>query len=210
MCKLICKSVKQKFDLKTIYNGHFNVTYKGIPMQKNPFDYLLYQILIYEVKPDLIIEIGSYNGASALYYSDLLDLVGNGKVHSIDIEDHISPLAKGKSNIIFFMNGYQNYELNYTKEFKKIIIIDDGSHKYSDVLQALYKFSPIVNIGSYYIIEDGIITKLGLSKNYQGGPLKESKYFLEKNENFEIDRKYCDFFGKNATFNINGYLKRVK
>lgn len=198
------------FNLKTIYNGHYNVTYRGIPMLKNPFDYVLYQMLINDIKPDLIIEIGSYNGASALYYSDILDLIGNGIVHSIDIEDHVHLLAKQKSNIKFFTTGYQNYDLNNAKEFNKIMVIDDGSHQYEDVLKALNKFSVLININSYYIVEDGIVSALGMKKAFNGGPLKAIDEFLKNNNNFIIDRKYCDFFGKNATFNVNGFLKRIK
>lgn len=208
--KYIKSKEKPKFDLQTIYKGHYNVSYRGITMQKNPFDYLLYQMLINEVKPDLIIEIGSYNGASALYYSDLLDLLGNGIVHSIDIEDHIHPLAKDKSNITFFLGGYQNYNLDLVKNFKTIMVIDDGSHQYEDVLQAFDRFSSIITVGSYFVVEDGIVSFLGMSKNFNGGPLRAIEEFISKNDNFEIDRKYCDFFGKNATFNVNGFLKRIK
>jgi len=198
------------FNLKTIYNGHYNVTYRGIPMLKNPFDYVLYQMLINDIKPDLIIEIGSYNGASALYYSDILDLIGNGIIHSIDIEDHVHLLAKQKSNIKFFTTGYQNYDINYAKEFNKILVIADGSHKYDDVLGALNKFAPIVSLNSYFVIEDGIINALKMQKNFNGGPLKAINKFLIESNNFIIDRKYCDFFGKNATFNVDGFLKRIK
>ena len=207
-CK--CNLTNPIFNLKTIYNGHYNVTYRGIPMLKNPFDYVLYQMLINDIKPDLIIEIGSYNGASALYYSDILDLIGNGIIHSIDIEDHVHLLAKQKSNIKFFTTGYQNYDINYAKEFNKILVIADGSHKYDDVLGALNKFAPIVSLNSYFVIEDGIINALKMQKNFNGGPLKAINKFLIESNNFIIDRKYCDFFGKNATFNVDGFLKRIK
>ena len=208
--KCRCNLTNPIFNLKTIYNGHYNVTYRGIPMLKNPFDYVLYQMLINDIKPDLIIEIGSYNGASALYYSDILDLIGNGIVHSIDIEDHVHQLAKQKSNIKFFTTGYQNYDLNNAKEFNKIMVIDDGSHYYEDVLKALNKFSVLININSYYIVEDGVVSALGMKNKFNGGPLKAIDEFLKNNKNFIIDRKYCYFFGKNATFNVNGFLKRIK
>ena len=40
--------------------GHFGYTYRGVNCVKCPFDYALYQMLITEVKPDLIIEIGTH------------------------------------------------------------------------------------------------------------------------------------------------------
>lgn len=203
------KNTKVKFNLKTIYEGHYNVTYRGIEMLHNPFDYLLYQMLIFEVQPQLIIEIGTNRGASALYFSDLLDIIGNGEVHTIDIVDQVHPLVKEKSNIHFFFNGYQEYDLSLTKNFKKIMVVDDGSHKYEDVRAVLQKFKNVVSVNSYFVIEDGIITELELAQKYNGGPLRAIHEFLNENPQFIIDRKYCDFFGKNATFNVNGYLKRI-
>ena len=51
-----------ELNLHSIVNGHHNTTYRGVKMLKNPFDYLLYQMIINEVKPDLIIEIGTHYG----------------------------------------------------------------------------------------------------------------------------------------------------
>ena len=60
------------------------------------------------------------------------------------------------------------------------------------------------------IIEDGIVSKLGIEKDFRGGPLKAIKEFMSDNKDFVIDRKWCDMFGTNATFNVEGYLKKVK
>jgi len=46
-------------------------------------------------------------------------------------------------------------------------------------------------------------------KEYNGGPLAAIKTFLKDNNEFIIDRKWCDFYGVNTTFNVNGYLKKV-
>jgi cephalosporin hydroxylase len=208
--KLLKNNKLIDFNLQTIYKGHYNVLYRGIEMLHNPFDYLLYQMLINEVKPDLIIEIGTNKGASALYFSDLLDILGKGEIHTIDIEDKVDTLTKTKSNIKFFFSGFENYDLSFTKGFNKIMVIDDGSHLFDDIKSSLQKFSSIITVGSYFIIEDGIITALNIEKNFNGGPLRAIKEFIIENKNFIIDTKYCDFFGKNATFNVNGYLKRIK
>jgi cephalosporin hydroxylase len=59
-------------------------------------------------------------------------------------------------------------------------------------------------------VEDGIINELGMEKLYNGGPLKAIREFLKTDDRFEVDIKWRDMFGKNATFNVNGYLKRIK
>ena len=91
----------------------------------------------------------------------------------------------------------------------KILIIDDGSHKSDDVINAFNKFKDFVSLESYYIIEDGILSELGYDSDYNGGPLKVINQILSENTNYIIDRKWCDFYGRNTTFNPNGYLKRI-
>jgi len=90
------------------------------------------------------------------------------------------------------------------------MVIEDGSHTYDDVRDALQMFQNLVTSNSYFIVEDGILDKLGWKKKYNGGPNKAIKEFIDKNYDYIIDRKWCDMFGINATFNTNGFLKKIK
>lgn len=198
-----------KFDVKSVEVGHHKLLYKDIPIIKCPFDYVIYQMILWEVKPDLIIEIGTNRGGSALYFADLLDLIGHGEIHTIDIEDMVYEEVKKHKRIKFFKEGFQKYDLNNTNGFKKIIVIEDGSHTYEDVMATLQKFNHVVSKDSYFIVEDGILDKLGWKSKYNGGPNKAIKEFILKNKDYIIDRKWCDLFGVNATFNTNGFLKKV-
>ena len=199
-----------KFDVKSIEQGHHKLQYKNVPMIKCPFDYLIYQMLIFNLKPDLIIEIGTNQGGSSLYLADLLELSGNGELHTIDIVDIRHKGAKSHPRIKFFSDGYQNYNLSLAMGFKKILIIEDGSHTYEDVKATLDKFKNVVTKDSYFIVEDGILDKLGWKRKYNGGPNKAIKEFIKKDNSYIIDRKWCDLFGTNATFNTNGFLKKIK
>jgi cephalosporin hydroxylase len=198
------------FSLKDIDAGHHKVTYRGIPAIKCPFDYVIYQMIIYEIQPDLIIEIGTNAGGAALYLADLLELNKKGELHTIDLpENKENELLHTHPRIKVFKDGFQGYDISLVNNFKTIMVIDDGSHKYDDVRDVLIKFSPIISPGSYFIVEDGIITELGLEKEYDGGPQKAIREFIKRQNKFKIDRKWCDFFGDNTTFNLNGYLKRI-
>ncbi|WP_369753174.1 CmcI family methyltransferase [Flavobacterium sp. WC2409] len=199
-----------KVDVQSIYEGHHKVTYKGIKAIRCPFDYLIYQMIIYEVKPDLVIEIGTNIGGGSLYIADLLDSLGNGVVHTIDILDQSDSIVKEHKRIKFFTEGWENYNIELTQEFETILIIEDASHIYKDSIGILNKFHQIVSKDSYFIVEDGIINKLGLEKKYDGGPLKAIREFLPNHPEYIVDRNWCDMFGKNATFNVNGYLKKIK
>ena len=202
------KEEQVKISVDSIYRGHHNVTYKGIKAIRCPFDYVIYQMIIWEVQPDLVIEIGTNVGGGALYIADILESIGKGVIHTIDLEINSDPCLVKNSRIKLFSGGWENYDLEQTKSFEKILIIEDASHLYKDSLGVLNKFHSIVSKDSYFIIEDGIINELGLEKDYHGGPLKAIKEFLPNHPEYFVDRKWCDMFGKNATFNVNGYLKK--
>src|SRR3989338_4497676 len=47
----------------------------GTKIYKNPFDVWVYQEIISEIKPDVIIETGTARGGSALFFAHLLDII---------------------------------------------------------------------------------------------------------------------------------------
>jgi cephalosporin hydroxylase len=199
------------FNIKSIELGHHNMLYRGVKSLKCPFDYVTYQMIINEVKPDLIIEIGTHYGGNSIYMADLLELIGKGEVHTIDISRFgNSKLLDAHPRIKRFYDGYENYDLRIAENFETVLVIDDGSHQYRDVKNAFQKFNDIVTLNSYYIVEDGVLSDLGYNDSYEGGPLRAIDEVMKQNENYIIDRKWCDFFGKNSTFNPNGFLKRIK
>lgn len=207
---MLWKKTDKKFSLQDIYTGHHQVTYRGVPAIKCPFDYVLYQMIVTKIKPDIVVEIGTNKGGSTLYLADLLNLNNKGIIHSIDLPgNHEDPALQHHPRIQLFRNGYQSYDASVLTQFNTVMVIEDGSHTYEDALAALKKFSPYVTPGSYYIVEDGIVTDLGMEKEFNGGPQKAIREFLEQNRQFRTDRSYCDFFGKNATFNTDGYLKKI-
>lgn len=69
----------------------------------------------------------------------------------------------------------------------------------------------LLTSGDYVVVEDGVLTHLGLADQYAGGPLIAIRQFLdETGGRYEIDRGRCDAFGRNATWNPEGYLRCVR
>lgn len=196
------------FNIESIYQGHRKVTYRGVSARRCPFDYVIYQMILSELRPDLVIEIGTSFGGGALYLADLLTVIGGGIVHTIDIHDKASDIVKTHPRITLFTEGWQAYDLNLSSRFDKVLVIDDASHIYEETLGAMRKFAPAVSPNSYLIVEDGIATELGMGQRHSGGPLRAINDFLATNSDFYIDEHWTDFFGHNATFNIKGYLRR--
>lgn len=199
-----------RLSMQSVSDGHFHVTYRGVSAIRAPFDYVIYQMILSELRPDLVIEIGTNHGGGALYLADLMELIGTGVVHTIDIVDRAAAPVRTHPRIKRFLGGWQGYDTSEARGYETILIIEDGSHTYEDTLGTLEKFAPLVSLGSYMIVEDGIVSALGRESGFNGGPLRAIREFLPKHLEFAVDRSRCDLFGANATFNVNGYLKRIR
>lgn len=67
--------------------GVMKYSYKGIRRLKSPVDIAIYMRLLWDLKPRLILEVGSHSGGSALLFADLIDMLGlEAQVISIDLE----------------------------------------------------------------------------------------------------------------------------
>ena len=113
--------------LKDLEIGHLKTTYRGVKAYKSPFDYVMYQMIINEIKPDLVIEIGTYDGGGALYIADLMEIIGHGEIHTIDIDDRvIDTNVIHHKRIKRFLDGYQNYDTSQISSYEKVLVIDGG------------------------------------------------------------------------------------
>ena len=52
---------------------------------KTPLDLWLYQELLHDVRPDVLIEAGTKFGGGAYYFARLFDLLDHGRVITIDV-----------------------------------------------------------------------------------------------------------------------------
>lgn len=200
--------------LMQIQNGTFRYTYKGVPLIKNPFDFAIYPMLIWELKPRVILEIGSASGGSALWLADLLRTFNiAGSVHSFDLK----PVTGVADPLVSF--GFLDLDDDATwpsADFMSglphpILFIDDGSHLFRHVLAMLHFMHPWLKTGDYLIIEDGNLDFLpGYPPLFDGGPRRSIAEFLGHYVGqYAIDRERCDFFGPDMTWNIDGYIRRV-
>jgi cephalosporin hydroxylase len=198
--------------LDSIQRGHLNYTYKGIPTLKNPFDWALYPMLLWEVRPQTIIEVGSNRGGSALWLADTMHAFRLPvQVHSIDLNP-VTDLAA--PDVTFHRGDATRLDDILSPEFmhqlpRPLLVIEDADHQRDTSLAVLSFFHQWLQPGEYIIIEDGIVTELGLAESFGGGPQVALAAFLDKHAGYyDIDARYCDFFGKNVTYAVNGFLRR--
>lgn len=201
---------------KLYYNSYLkNKTWKdsyflGVPIQKCPFDLFVYQEIIYEVKPDLIIEAGTASGGGALYLSSICDLVGHGEVVTIDIVD----LGNRPQHVrLTYLDGSSTDE-KIVEEVKKraegkekILVILDSDHSKAHVLKEMQIYNELVSKGSYMIVEDSNVNGHPVQPKHGPGPMEALEEFLETNSDFEIDETKEKHY---LSFNPKGYLKKVR
>ena len=195
--------------LMKIQQGTMAYRYRGLPLLKNPFDLALYSLLLDRVKPRTLIEIGSYEGGSALWFGDR---VPGMRVLSIDLEP---PVDVSQSLIRFFRGDARQLDKVLTTDVMRsldrpLIVVEDSSHLASTTSAVLDFFDSWLQAGEYIVIEDGILTAMRVAEQYEGGPLDAVHEFLARtNGRYQIDRTFCDYFGTNVTWNVDGYLRRV-
>jgi cephalosporin hydroxylase len=189
----------------------FKSTYFGINCIKSPLDFWIYQEIIFDVKPDIIIEIGNLNGGHTLALAHILDNLGNdGKVIGLDINHDEIPSTLKKHPKITLITGDACQNFQKVKDLidknDKVLIIEDSSHTYENTLNVLRTFSPLVTEESWFIIEDSICHH-GLDEGPNPGPYEAIETFVKENKNFEVDRSKERFI---ITWNPKGYLRRIK
>jgi cephalosporin hydroxylase len=136
--------------------------WRGVPLLKPPTDMWTYQELINEIKPDLIIETGTYCGGSALFLRDMLNLVHpEGKVITIDVDDSsIYEIARVPG--IRFYKGSSVAEDTlidikaHIEAYKcgRVMVVLDSDHSEEHVTKELDLYAPLVTVGSILIVED--------------------------------------------------------
>lgn len=199
--------------LMAIQRGTMEYRYRGIPLLKNPFDLALYPLLLGRARPRTLIEIGSYQGGSAIWFADqarALEL----DMHVVSV-DLVAPAPASDASVSFLRGDARNLAETLTtrmmEEFDRpLLVIEDSCHLASVTAAVLDFFDPWMRQGEYIVIEDGILSDMRVADQYEGGPARAIAEFLEKRPGcYEIDRTLCDYFGRNVTWNVDGYLRRV-
>lgn len=204
--RIVEEFARKYYDLVT--SRGIDGTWLGVPVLKCPFDLWVYQEIIFEVQPDLIIECGTYLGGCSLFMASVLDLINKGRVVTVDIVDRPIPNHPRITKVVGDSISERTFALveNYWKPGMVTIVVLNSDHHKDHVLRELEIYSRYVSKGSYLIVED---TSVGhtVRPDFGPGPMEAVEEFLERPDvGFEIDRNREKFL---LTFNPRGYLRRV-
>jgi cephalosporin hydroxylase len=180
----------------------------GVTVRKCALDLWTYQEILFETRPDLIVETGTYLGGSALYLASICDLLGHGKVVTIDIS---APPGRPRHRRITYLQGSSvdpdvvGRIEQRARRAKRVMVILDSNHSRDHVLQELEAFGPLVTPGCYLVVEDTNVNGHPVLPDHGPGPMEAVESFLARTDAFEVDRSREK---RLLTFNPSGYLRR--
>jgi cephalosporin hydroxylase len=204
----------------------YNFSWMGRPIIAFPQDMIAMQEIIWEVKPDLIIETGVAHGGSIVYYASLLELIGNdGLVLGIDIEIRPHNRQAIENHPMYkrikMIEGSSIDEKiieqvsKVAKGKKKILVCLDSNHTHDHVLRELELYSSFVSVGSYCVVFDTVVEDLPAEFNFgnrqwgKGNNPKTAVHeFLKRNSGFEIDKQVENKLL--ITVAPDGFLRKVR
>jgi len=224
------KEMGVKFIVSTAkYQYSYNFNWCNRPIIQFPQDIVAMHELIWEVKPDLIIETGIAHGGSSIFYASMMVLlekcgyIKNGHVIAIDIdirkhnkeEIEKHPLApyitmiQGSS----VDQGIVEQVKLKAKNYNRILVSLDSNHTHEHVLDELKAYAPLVSKGSYCVVFDTIVEDMpedsfpdrpwGKGNN----PKTAVWEYLKSHSEFVIDKQIEDKLL--ITVAPDGYLKRA-
>jgi cephalosporin hydroxylase len=134
----------------------YNFKWMGRPIIQYPQDIVAMQELIWEIKPDLIIETGIAHGGSLIFYASMLELIGNGEILGVDIDirqhnrEEIEKHPMFRRITMIQGSSIDPVTIDAVKEFakgkKKVLVVLDSNHTHEHVLAELEAYAPLVSI----------------------------------------------------------------
>lgn len=196
-------------------------TWLGVPCWKLPMDMMVIQELIVKTRPEYIIETGTGYGGSALFYASICELIGKGRVISVDIEDKRSetwnninfyPLIEDRLKFIIG-DSLDHKTIHEVKETvgheSECMVILDSWHTKEHVYREMLMYNCLVKKDGYMIVEDSHAAGNPVPWEYDDeGPMGAIMQWIHSyDDKWEIDKE-CE--KHLLTFNPSGFLKKIK
>ncbi len=192
-----------------------DTTWLGVPTEQNPCDMWTFQEIVSELKPDFIVETGTFRGGSSLFFATILAQVNeNGRVITVDIDPQIEEASKFK----IFKDRVQVIKgdsvspevVNRIAEQVKghvVLVTLDSLHTKDHVAKELKLYSKLVSTNSYLVVQDTNINGHPVMPDFGPGPMEAVQEFMKDNDDFVVDRSKEKHM---LTYYPSGYLKRVR
>ncbi|MEO6359271.1 MAG: CmcI family methyltransferase [Sphingomicrobium sp.] len=201
--------------LNSIQSGTLRTRYKGRRLAKSPFDLAHYMQLVDRLRPQTIIEVGTSEGGSALWFADQCRAFGLDETRIVTID--VNPPPFEIPGVRFHQADSTDPERTFPTELIEAmphpwLVVEDSAHSYESASAVLAYFDARMRRGDMLVLEDGILADLE-GKGYRAladGPNRALADFLRcGGDRYQIDAAICDFYGHNVTYSPNGWLRRL-
>ena len=187
------------------------LTWLGQPLRQSVLDLWTIQETIWQVRPALLIETGTSYGGSALFYADLFDRMGRGRVLTVDV---VKLHDRSHPRVEFLIGSSVEPAVFATVAGRAraaegpVMVILDGDHREAYVRAEMELYAGLVTPKSYLLVQDGSIDTSLYFQQLRPGPLPAIRDFLGQHPEFAVDRERCDRFV--VTHHPDGWLKRLR
>jgi cephalosporin hydroxylase len=205
---------------------HTKDSYAGIPLSKFPEDLRVYEHLLWADRPNVVIELGTYCGASALWFRDRLrtlagyGLISGSRVISIDLDTdraraHLDGADPSWEESIVLLGGdvcdprLPRRVAELLPSEARCFVVEDSAHLYDTTLAALGGFAPFVAPGGFMVVEDGCVDveSMRLEDGWPRGVLPALAEWLARPEGRGfVVRRDLELYG--VTCHPGGLLQR--
>lgn len=213
------------WDTKYVYS----FSWMGRPVIQLPEDMIRIQEVIFDLKPDVIIETGVAHGGSLVYYASLCQVLGKGRVIGIDIEirphNRQAIEAHPLSSYIQLVEGSSIDQAVVEKvgamvtPGETVLILLDSCHTKDHVLHELEAYAPLVSPGSFIVATDGIMEQVAGGPRTQAdwtwnNPKAAAEDFVKAHPDYILDEPLPPFneglVTKRVTYWPNAFIRRLR
>jgi cephalosporin hydroxylase len=195
--------------LETFFPNRF----MGLLCLQHPFDAWITQEIIFETRPEVIVECGSLGGGSAVMWATYLETyAADARVIAIDIEDrtHEARQMPIWDRRVTFIEGSSVdpdvvARVHELVDGRRTMVILDSLHTEAHVAAELEAHAGLVSPGCYLIVQDGFVNGHPCEDDWGPGPLEAIEAFLATDDRFEVDRSRERMM---FTLNPSGFLRR--
>jgi cephalosporin hydroxylase len=182
----------------------------GVPTLKCPLDLWLYQELLHELRPGLVVETGTAHGGSALYLATLCEVGGGGEVISIDLEER--PDRPRHPRLTYLTASSTDPAAvrrvaERARGVDTVLVVLDSDHRRDHVLAELRAYAPLVTPGSYLVVEDTNVNGHPVYEEFGPGPMEAVEDFLKEHDEFAVDPAREKLL---LTFSPRGWLRKLR
>jgi cephalosporin hydroxylase len=208
----------------------YNFSWLGRPIIQYPQDIIAMQELIWDLKPDMIIETGIAHGGSLILWASLLELNAicggpqDARAVGIDIDIRAHNRTAIEAHPMFrriTMIEGSSIDPSVVARVKdaaagrdRVLVCLDSNHTHAHVLAELEAYAPLTSVGSYCVVFDTVIEDLpsGMYPDRPWGPGNNPKTavreYVKSHLEFEVDRRLDDKLLVSVA--PGGYLKRLR